>query len=204
MTKFKSWLLVFAIHGFILWYGYHYKKLIVPKVKTKILVQTVIHTPPSPVQKVIQKKPVKATLPSPKPKAKPAPVKKQEKPTRDVKPVLQPKKPTPPAPLPSLPPLIQKLNIDQKGAVVIEEKTVEKIVEIMQRHLQLPEVGEVKLQLIIKRDGTLKHMSVLASKSERNQRYLETELPKLTFPPGDKGLFQNDEQTFTFIFSNCN
>lgn len=63
--------------------------------------------------------------------------------------------------------------------------------------LHLPEVGEVKVELLIKKDGTIANVVIMRSESEKNKRYLQTHLPLLRFPMD----FEQDK-TWTLTFSN--
>jgi outer membrane biosynthesis protein TonB len=63
--------------------------------------------------------------------------------------------------------------------------------------LNLPEFGEVKIQLTIKKDGTVARLTVLQAESKKNKAYLEKHLPLLRFP-----LILDKEKTFTLTFCN--
>ena len=63
--------------------------------------------------------------------------------------------------------------------------------------LNLPEFGEVKIQLTIKKDGTVARLIVLQAESKKNKAYLEKHLPLLRFP-----LILDKEKTFTLTFCN--
>jgi outer membrane biosynthesis protein TonB len=63
--------------------------------------------------------------------------------------------------------------------------------------LNLPEFGEVKIQLTIKKDGSVARLSVLQAESKKNKAYLEKHLPLLKFP-----LILDKEKTFTLTFCN--
>lgn len=65
--------------------------------------------------------------------------------------------------------------------------------------LKLPEFGEVKLQVTIKKNGTVSNLKIMQSNSEKNKIYLETQLPQLKFPD-----FLKDDKTFTLIICNEN
>jgi outer membrane biosynthesis protein TonB len=63
--------------------------------------------------------------------------------------------------------------------------------------LNLPEFGEVKIQLTIKKDGSVARLVVLQTESRKNKAYLEKHLPLLRFP-----LILDKEKTFTLTFCN--
>lgn len=63
--------------------------------------------------------------------------------------------------------------------------------------LKLPENGEVRTQLTIKRDGTVVQLVVLEAQSQKNKAYLEKNIPLLKLP------VHYDKET-TIIFTFCN
>jgi outer membrane biosynthesis protein TonB len=63
--------------------------------------------------------------------------------------------------------------------------------------LKLPEFGEVKIQLTIKKDGSVARLVVVQTESRKNKDYLEKHLPLLRFP-----LILDKEKTFTLTFCN--
>lgn len=75
-----------------------------------------------------------------------------------------------------------------------EEET---LASFLQTSLNLPEFGEVKIQMTIKKDGTIARLTVLQAESHKNKAYLEKNLPLLRFP-----LILDKEKTFTFTFCN--
>lgn len=68
--------------------------------------------------------------------------------------------------------------------------------------LHLPEFGEVKLRLTIKRNGSLAAMTILKSESEKNCKYLEKELKTLRFPDFSSSFDGEAEHSFTITLSN--
>ena len=188
MTKLKSFLLVFSLHVFFLFQATKSPPPIIPKIAHKIKVQTVVHTPPAaPVVSVKKTPPPAVKLAPPKPKAAPKP------PPPTVKKVVA-KPPEPPKKkevvkeiIPPTP--IKQLNIETEP----DPGALAELIALMQKTLALPEIGEVKIELTVAADGKVKKLKVLASESEANRHYLETELPELSFP-------SDREQTFTFAF----
>ncbi|MBS0649353.1 MAG: hypothetical protein JSS10_09045 [Verrucomicrobia bacterium] len=63
--------------------------------------------------------------------------------------------------------------------------------------LKLPENGEVRTQLTIKKDGTVAQLVVLEAQSQKNKAYLEKNIPLLKLP------VHYDKET-TIIFTFCN
>ena len=76
------------------------------------------------------------------------------------------------------------------------------IVSYLHEALNLPEHGEVKIELTLRQDGSVAKLIVLKSESEKNKSYLEKSLPSLKFPILD-GMFSNKTQQ-TFILTFCN
>lgn len=72
----------------------------------------------------------------------------------------------------------------------------------LQMHLQLPDIGEVKIQLTLLENGTVEKIVVLSAKSERNRKRLEEELPKLTLPALPKKRAPSRAETFVLTFCN--
>jgi outer membrane biosynthesis protein TonB len=76
------------------------------------------------------------------------------------------------------------------------------LVECLRSSLNLPDFGEVKMQLTIRTDGTVVQMRVLNSASEKNRVYLENSLRSLRFPPLLGELSRNKQHTFQIVFCN--
>lgn len=90
-------------------------------------------------------------------------------------------------------------NIPLEPAPIDEEKVSveESLVSFLHASLNLPEFGEVKIQLTIKKDGTVARLVVVETESKKNKAYLEQHLPKLRLPLG-----LEQEKTFTLTFCN--
>jgi len=78
-----------------------------------------------------------------------------------------------------------------------ERNEEEALASFLHTSLNLPEFGEVKIQMTIKKDGTVARLSVLQAESRKNKAYLEKHLPLLRFP-----LILDKEKTFTLTFCN--
>lgn len=78
----------------------------------------------------------------------------------------------------------------------------EALVSYLHQSLNLPEFGEVKIQLTLNRDGTVVKLIVLKTESEKNKKHLEAALPLLKFPPLG-GLYSKKQQQ-TFVLTFCN
>ncbi|MCB1118126.1 MAG: hypothetical protein KDK50_06070 [Chlamydiia bacterium] len=118
-------------------------------------------TPPNKAPAVAKKTPAKKPLP-PKPKPKP----KASDVLAEVKKNLQ---------------KIDSASTTKK----VEAKTVAYATILMQRlqsSLNLPEEGNVKLELELRADGKVMGVKILQTHSELNARYLEEILPTLSLP----------------------
>ncbi len=73
----------------------------------------------------------------------------------------------------------------------------ETLMSFLHASLNLPEFGEVKIQLTIKKDGSVSQMVVLQAESQKNKAYLQEYLPHLQFP-----LILDKEKTFILTFCN--
>lgn len=99
------------------------------------------------------------------------------------------------------PKAISKLTVEQSNG---EDQSdyAETLISHLKKNLTLPEIGEVKVELLIGKMGTLKNYRVISSKSLRNQRHLETELGALHYPIFTGNLISKQECTFVISFSN--
>lgn len=73
------------------------------------------------------------------------------------------------------------------------------LISYLHETLNLPEYGEVKIQLTLRQDGTVLNLLVLKTESEKNRKYLETSLLHLTFPR-----LQGSKKQETFVVTFCN
>lgn len=73
----------------------------------------------------------------------------------------------------------------------------ERLSAFLQETLQLPEFGEVKIELSVDARGKLTHFKILETKSEKNADFLKNRLPELQFPCFNKS------STLTIVFRNA-
>lgn len=83
-----------------------------------------------------------------------------------------------------------------------EEAYQDLLIQNLKQSLNLPDYGEVTMQLIINADGSLANLTVLHAGSEKNKRYLEESLPLLQFPPFQGNLAGEKQQSFKLVFCN--
>ncbi len=96
-----------------------------------------------------------------------------------------------PAPVgPSVGPFVGKSGINDYQ---------DSLVSYLHQSLNLPDYGEVKIQLSLREDGTVAKMVVLKAESKKNKEYLEKNLPMLKFPRLNSTL---KEETFVLTFCN--
>lgn len=72
--------------------------------------------------------------------------------------------------------------------------------DYLKKHLQLPEIGEVKIELLIGLEGQVLDVKIISFKSRENSRYLEMELKTFVFP-FLKGCLKK-EKSFMITFLN--
>lgn len=194
--------------------------------KKPLVIRTIVQAPPPPalevksapvVKKVVAKKPPAKKKPIPKKKvATKAPAKK--------KPIVAKKKPT------VSPNLIRQLQesiakIEEKGhkesdraalnapkmisSLKIDEGSMAKasnyaasLIQCLQNALDLPEMGAVKIELTLNRNGSFSGMKVLKSASTRNQSFLQQELQTLKYPAFSGSLKNEKEHAFVLTFCN--
>lgn len=69
-----------------------------------------------------------------------------------------------------------------KDQMFATDDAVASLIGYLQGYLQLPDIGEVQIQLVLRKDGKVESMKVIKTESEANRKYLEEYLPKLSFP----------------------
>lgn len=82
-----------------------------------------------------------------------------------------------------------------------EEDSVSFLVGYLQQNLQLPDVGEVQIQLTFRKDGSIEDIKVLKAESQKNKKYLEEHLTKLSFPSMNTS---SKEPSRSFLLTFCN
>jgi hypothetical protein len=191
------------------------QKPVVAAVKTEVKAKQPIFKPPTPVKPKPKKPPPpKIVRPKPTPKKIIQPVRS---PPQKSKPVISPDlvkqlqqsiakidqkshKESPNDILPT-PKWIPKLKIDEEFEGE-ESLFIATLIQCLQNTLDLPEFGEVKVELVLKCDGSFIKMKVLQSESERNKKFLEQELKTVSFPEFNGNLKNEKEHAFTITFCN--
>lgn len=89
----------------------------------------------------------------------------------------------------------------------IEEKEIplnygEKIVAYLQNALELPELGEVKVDLELDFSGRIVRVDVIEAKSKKNGEFLKKRLPELALPCFNEGRKSDATVVFTITFKN--
>lgn len=165
-------------------------------------------------------KPVSAPTPKPavtKPVVAPKPAPKKEMPKK--KPVPQQRSSIPPSLLKELEESIAKIE-DKGDKLKLSKKTspspvqplhidasndtsyIDILTEHLHSSLDLPDFGEVKIELTLRQDGTVVTLKVLKAESKQNKQYLESQLPHLQFLPLTGSFAEKKEHTFTLTFCN--
>lgn len=100
-------------------------------------------------------------------------------------------------------PLALQIDTSSPDQTHAEEGSyIEMLVEHLHQALQLPDYGEVKIQLSLRQDGSVAKIAVLRAKSQKNKRYLEENLPHLRFPRFEGSLAKTQESSFILTFVN--
>lgn len=105
-------------------------------------------------------------------------------------------------PVPNRKPAPIQLHIDSVDQESLDSGYVGRMLSYLHQSLNLPEFGEVKIQLTLRQDGSIAKLVILNSESEKNRRYLESNLPRLHLPSLDGSLAKKAEQTFILAFCN--
>lgn len=220
---------VVAVHAFFLvWlaFGAPWMDINSPPKKSRLVTRTVKLQPPTPVAAAAPVSqtppPKKAAPPLPKPKKK---VEKKKEPRKVEPPKKKPEKKKGPSKRDKLLAKAQEsiAKIDQQhdkvkgaatsetvkiGSLHIDSLSVEEIgykdelVARLKRDLKLPEEGEVDLKLTITKGGSVAHVAIVAAKSEKNSKYLETSLPALNLPGYGERFGGAREYTFFLTLTN--
>jgi hypothetical protein len=99
------------------------------------------------------------------------------------------------------------LQIDSLASEDVEESEgasdyTENLVRHLHQSLNLPDYGEVKIQLRLRQDGTVVKIAVIKTESEKNKKYLEERLPALRFPRFEGEYANKKEDVFILTFCN--
>ncbi len=79
-------------------------------------------------------------------------------------------------------PALEPVHIDVSAYTEDATSFGESAVAYLQERLQLPDCGDVRVEITIATNGRVVRMVVLESESEKNKRYLEKQLPLVRFP----------------------
>lgn len=87
--------------------------------------------------------------------------------------------------------------LDFERSELDESDAVSNLMGFLRETLRLPEVGEVKMEIMVKKDGTIGKVVVLRSESQKNKLYLQEHLPLLQLP-------MQLDQDKTWVVTFCN
>jgi hypothetical protein len=91
---------------------------------------------------------------------------------------------------------------DNASNEISEDAYQNMLIGCLRQSLNLPDYGEVKIQLTLRADGSVAELIVIKSESQKNKRYLEEKLPLVKFPLLQGALFGKKQHTFLLIFCN--
>ena len=177
-----------------------------PPPKKSIVVNTYVPPPPKATPPVSKPRAQQTTKVAPK---KPAALPKKSTPSKKNE-ILKDLKETlsrietkaPPETSLSLPKQIQSLEIDHADKKEETDYFIS-LAHALKEELELPELGEVKLELTVSHTGQVLKLRIVQALSEKNRRYLELNLPRLRLPPFSEDLKNENAHTFTLTFCNA-
>ena len=195
---------VVAFHLFI--FFFNFKKEIAPPVpKSSIVVRTFIPPPPQKALPTIKQSTKNSSVPSKtSSKSPPQETKKKNdllKELQDSLTKIENQSSAESSIALTPPKTIQKLEIDHFES----EEPVDYfllLAKTLKNELELPEYGDVKLELTVLNNGRVTKLRILNASSDKNKRYLELKLPTLLLPPFSDNLKNEREHTFTLTFCN--
>jgi hypothetical protein len=79
-------------------------------------------------------------------------------------------------------PKFSKATIDAPSVGEEAQTYAERLIAFLQATLQLPDYGEVTINLLLGHDGRVKKLTVMKAESLSNRHYLEKTIPTLQFP----------------------
>ncbi|MDP1608249.1 MAG: hypothetical protein Q8L98_02915 [Chlamydiales bacterium] len=171
------------------------------------IVESKPKAPPVSKPKAPVKRPAPASKKPSKPAAKPPTEKKSSDPTllKELQAALSEldtlEKHTQHSNLLSIPPTIQLSSGQQPSSS--EHAYGQFLIAYLEKHLELPARGEVKMQLDIDGQGRLVSHTVLSSENIKNSEFLKNRLPELTFPCFNDFNIDSNLLTFTILFCNA-
>jgi hypothetical protein len=105
-----------------------------------------------------------------------------------------------------LPPVLSKMAPERETKITEEpdsQPSYEQfLIAYLQSSLELPEYGDVKIEIQIDRFGNPLHCAVLESRSAKNGEFLKKRLPELSFPCFNDFGITDLTLTFTIAFRN--
>lgn len=173
-----------------------------PAAVVKAVVQKTAPVKPTPIAKAAPVRPVaKKTAPAPVKSAPAVPANLVQQLQESIAKIDQKSHKDSPKEVMPAPKWVPELRIDEESTGE-ENLFVATLVQCLQETLDLPEFGSVKVELVLRRDGSFVKMKVLHSESEKNKKFLEQELKTVSFPPFNGNLKNEKEHLFVITFCN--
>lgn len=206
----RIFLTVTGVHCALILLFAVYSKVFAPKISHQtIAVHTVQQAPPAlktttPPPKAAGVKKI-AAAPVAKEKKKPPPAFRENEKKKTTAP---PKRGKEEKSLPEFEMNIpQMLEIKEESVAVVVEKTDlsygDCLTQMLQRMLQLPEIGDVRARLSVSCKGEIRAIEILDSKSRKNSEWLKKELPSLSLPEFCQFGILDPVLDFTITFHNA-
>ena len=99
-------------------------------------------------------------------------------------------------------PKISKTSLTLTDNNDLDDDFTLSLIDHLQSHLQLPHIGEVKIQLTLRSNGTVEDLQVLSAESDKNKKRIEEKLPTLHFPSFSEK--KGNPSSRIFILTFCN
>ncbi len=102
----------------------------------------------------------------------------------------------------NLPSFLESSSVEAKVDETASASYGPYLVTFFQKHLQLPEIGDVKARITLKAPGQLLSLEILDTKSSKNADWLKNQLPLLELPCFNDFGITDANLEFTITFRN--
>lgn len=94
-------------------------------------------------------------------------------------------------------------DLSNEGSYSTKEMSyIDELILRLKLSLRLPTHGDVKIKLTLFRSGKVDKLQIVKSESDANRRYIEKEIPKMTFQHFGNNF--KDDKTYTFLITITN
>lgn len=78
----------------------------------------------------------------------------------------------------------------------------DELITRLKRYLKLPGYGDITIELILERSGTIKALKILKDENSENRKYIEKILPTLSFPNFGSSYEKESQHSFVITLTN--